>query len=236
MDICRWAIRQQELPKRVMSIGGRFGYDDDGQTPNTQIAILDYEPVPIIFEVRGLGRKKGDQVMDNYRGVRIAVVIQCENGYYAGGEGGGWVYDNDGKKIKQFAERGPREHQANFIKAVRSRKVSDLNADILQGYLSTCLSHMSNISYRIGQLSSPEQIQEAIKAKPQAVETFERFQDHLRANWVDLSKNRATLGPWLEMDIQKERFIGDDRFGITRWANELLRREYREPFVVPEEV
>ena len=37
-----------------MSIGGRFGYDDDGETPNTQIAIHDYGDAPLIFEVRGL--------------------------------------------------------------------------------------------------------------------------------------------------------------------------------------
>ncbi|MHC4159817.1 MAG: Gfo/Idh/MocA family protein, partial [Planctomycetota bacterium] len=101
MDLCRWAVGQKGPAPRVMSIGGRFGYDDDGETPNTQIAILDYEPAPIIFEVRGLAQKKDDTVMDNYRGVRIGVVIECEGGYFAGGGGGGWAYDNDGKKIKQ---------------------------------------------------------------------------------------------------------------------------------------
>jgi hypothetical protein len=43
----------------------------------------------------------------------------------------------------------------------------------------------------------------------------------------------AILGPWLKMDNKKERFVGDFP---TRWANELLRRDYREPFVVPEHV
>ncbi len=53
MDLCRWALGQDSLPKRAMSIGGRFGYDDDGTTANTQIAVFDYEPAPLIFEVRG---------------------------------------------------------------------------------------------------------------------------------------------------------------------------------------
>ena len=39
---------------------------------------------------------------------------------------------------------------ANFIQAVRSRKRSDLNADIEEGYLSTQLVHLANISYRLG--------------------------------------------------------------------------------------
>ncbi|MHC4482951.1 MAG: Gfo/Idh/MocA family oxidoreductase, partial [Planctomycetota bacterium] len=162
MDICRWAIGQNELPPRVMSIGGRFGYDDDGETANTQIVFLGYKPAPIIFETRGLPRKKDDSGMDNYRSIRVGVVIQCEHGYFAGGGGGGWVYDNDGKKIKQFKGDGGGGHQANFIKAVRSRKVSDLNADILEGHLSSALCHMGNISHRLGQRQSPDEIREML--------------------------------------------------------------------------
>ena len=118
IDICRWFLNKNVLAPRVMSIGGRFGYIDDGETPNTQIVLLDYKPAPIIFEVRGLPRAKGDSAMDTYRGIRAGVVVQCEDGYFAGG----WVYDNDGKKIKQFKRTGGSGHHANFIKAVRSRK------------------------------------------------------------------------------------------------------------------
>ena len=46
MDICRWMLGEEKLPPRVFSIGGRFGYDDDGETPNTQIAFLDYPTRP----------------------------------------------------------------------------------------------------------------------------------------------------------------------------------------------
>ena len=53
-DGSRWGLGQNTLPAHVMSLGGRFGYEDDGQTPNTQIIFLDYKPAPIIFEVRGL--------------------------------------------------------------------------------------------------------------------------------------------------------------------------------------
>jgi len=236
MDMCRWVIGQDVLAPRVVSIGGRFGYDDDGDTPNTLITFLDYKPAPIIFEVRGLPRKKDDSAMDNYRGTRVGIVVECENGYFAGGRGGGWVYDNDDNKIKQFKGDGGGEHQANFIKAVRSRKVSDLHADVLEGHLSSALCHMGNISYRIGQLSSPEETQEVIKGEPKAVETFERFQEHLFANWVDLSKTPPVLGLWLEMDPSEEKFIGSGEYSTTRWANDLLTQEYRKGFVVPKKV
>ena len=232
MDMCRWAIGANKLPPRVMSIGGRFGYDDDGQTANTQIVLLDYKPAPIIFEVRGLPRKKDDTAFSNYRGIRVGVVLHCEGGYVAGG----WAYDKDGNKIKQFKRDGGSGHHANFIKAVHSRKVSDLNADIIEGHLSSALCHMGNISHRLGKLTSTEEIQEAIKDNADIKETFERFQEHLFLNWVDLSKTKATLGPPLTMDTQKERFVADTKYGLGRWANELLKRDYRKPFVVPEKV
>ncbi|HUW20370.1 MAG TPA: Gfo/Idh/MocA family oxidoreductase [Sedimentisphaerales bacterium] len=233
IDDCRWIVGQSGLPPRVISLGGRFGYVDDGQTPNTQLAIFDYEPAPIILEVRGLPRAKGTSAMDHCRGIRSGNIIQCENGYFAGGRGGGWAYDNNGSKIRQFKGDGGGGHQANFIKAMRSRKVSDLHSDILEGHISAALCHMANISYRLGWESSPEKVRETIQSNKEALETFERFVSHLSANEVDLNKTPVVLGPWLKTDVKQERFVGD--FPV-QWANELLRRDYRKPFVVPEGV
>jgi hypothetical protein len=227
-DICQWFLGKSTLPRRVMSIGGRFGYIDDGETPNTQIVFLDYEPAPIIFEVRGLPRAKGDSAMDDFRGTRAGVVVQCEDGYFVGG----WAYDNNGKKVKQFKITGGSGHHANFIKAVRSRKVSDLNADIAEGHLSSALCHMGNISYLLGKETSRDEVMEAIKANKEMVDAFERFQEHLLVNGVDVKATPRILGPWLKMDTDKERFVGD----FHEQANELVKRQYRESFVIPEQV
>ena len=61
MDIARWFLGEPELSPRVWGIGGRLGYEDDGETPNTLIAYHDYEKAPLIFEVRGLPRDKSHQ-------------------------------------------------------------------------------------------------------------------------------------------------------------------------------
>ncbi|MHC4499369.1 MAG: Gfo/Idh/MocA family protein, partial [Planctomycetota bacterium] len=168
IDDCRWIIGQSGLPPRVISLGGRFGYVDDGHTPNTQVAVFDYKPVPIILETRGLPRQKGIRASDHYRGTSSGNVIQYEHGYFVGGRGGGWAYDNDGKKIKQFKGDGGGGHQANFIQAMRSRKLSDLNADILEGHVSAVLCHAANISYRLGWESSPQKIRETIQGSDEA--------------------------------------------------------------------
>ncbi|HEV8604607.1 MAG TPA: Gfo/Idh/MocA family oxidoreductase, partial [Tepidisphaeraceae bacterium] len=68
MDKARWAIPGGTLPKSVISFGGRFGYEDQGQTPNTQVAIFDYGDTQLIFEVRGLktGKYHNQQVGNVY--------------------------------------------------------------------------------------------------------------------------------------------------------------------------
>jgi hypothetical protein len=46
--------------------------------------------------------------------------------------------------------RGAGDHFANFIGAVRSRKVADLTCPIEEGAISCTLVHLANISYRLG--------------------------------------------------------------------------------------
>ena len=228
IDVCRWVVGKNELAPRVLSFGGRFGYVDDGVTPNTIVVFLDYKPVPILFEVRGLPHEKGEKAMDEYRGIRDGIVVHCENGYLAGG----WAYDNSGTRIKQFKLTEGAGHHENFIKAVRSRKVSDLNADVLEGHLSSALCHMGNISYRLGETASRAEITERIGGNHDLAEAFERVQDHLLLNGVDVKLTPRVLGRWLTMDPQAERFTGD----FAEEANKLVRGTYREPFVVPEAV
>jgi len=228
MDVCRWFSGQQELAPRVLGLGGRFGYIDDGVTPNTQIVYYDYQPVPILFELRGLPRAQGDSAMDDYRGVRVGFVVDCEGGYFAGG----WAYDQAGKRIKQFRLTEGSGHHENFIQAVRSRKVADLNADILEGHLSSSLCHMGNISFRLGKEASRAEIVERIGGNKDLAESFERFQDHLLLNGVDVKTTPRMLGRWLTMDPHAERFTGE----FAEEANRLVRGSYREPFVVPEQV
>ena len=54
MDVARWFLGEAGLPRHTLSIGGRLGDRDDGDTPNTQVVVHDYATAPLIFEVRGL--------------------------------------------------------------------------------------------------------------------------------------------------------------------------------------
>ena len=230
LDHARWAMGQQTVAPCAISFGGRFGYDDDGQTPNTQVVYFDYKPVPLIYEIRALTRRSGDPAMDTYRGLRSSLRVECEGGFFAGGRGGGWAYDNDGKRIRQFKGDGGRDHQANFIKAMRSRKVGDLRADILRGHISATLCHMANISYRLGHTMPPQDIKKIVSGNKVLGESVDRIVRHLGANKIDLEANPVRIGPVLNFDLEKERFTGEQ----SQWANMYLKRSYRPPFVVPE--
>jgi len=234
-DICRMMMGYDSLPPRAICVGGRFGVDDVGETPNTQLTLLDYK-APIVIENRNLGNRKDSRNLDHIRGVREGIILACEGGYFAGLRAGGWVYDNDGKKIKQFVGGGGGEHMANFIEAVRKRDASILKAPIEEGHISSACCHLGNISYRLGSPTTPDRIKARIKSSDLAGEVFNSIAKHLEANEVDLSKNPATLGPLMTVDTANEEIIGLDGSGTLAAAKKLVRGSYRAPFIVPETV
>ena len=223
MDIARWAIKGATLPKSVLSLGGRFGYEDQGQTANTQITFMDFGDAQLIFEVRGLKT-------DEFEKKKVGNVFHCE---------GGTVVDNSffpkggGEAVKSpNAKRGPGKGPfGNFIAAVRSRKQADLNADILEGHLSSALGHLANVSYQLGQSVPFSEKTKAFGDNKEAYETLARMEEHLaKDNGLKLDGLEYKLGRKLVVNAAAESIVDDSE------ANRLLTREYRAPFVVPQKV
>lgn len=226
-DVCRFLAGIEGLPTRALSLGGRFGVDDAAETPNTQLTILDHQPALILIENRNLPMKKGMKAMDQQLGIREGVILQCEHGYFAGMRGGGSVFDNDRKRIKQFSGDGGGGHAANFIAAVRSRKTADLNAPIVQGHVSSAVCHLGNISYRLGAGAPLTTAKSVLAESKLANETLARIEQHLAANEVDLNKTPLRVGRQLSVETQRE-VISDTE------ARMLARGKYREPYVLKE--
>jgi hypothetical protein len=227
MDIARWFLGEDKVSKRVLSIGGRVGYEDAGNTPNTQTVLHVYDKAPLIFETRGLPRKSGSSKMDRYRGSGVGVIVQCERGHVlVPSYTAAIAYDLDGTVIQEW--KGGGNHYANFLKAVASRNPDDLNAEVQEGHLSSALCHTGGVSHQLGKKASADEIREAIKSDPLFTDSFERMVGHLWANGIDADEPVLTLGASLEMDQNAESFTNMDE------ANALVRREDRAPFTVPE--
>jgi len=210
MDLARWGLGKQGLPQSVVSTGGKYVFNDDQETPNTQIATFDYGDSEVVFEVRGLDTGgEGGLGSDNYiRDLSDNVRKLLEHfglmtganvigNLYYGSEGwmalnsmGFQVYkgQHSEKIMDEKSERKEETvpHMENFLAAVHSRNSKSLNADIEAGVTSTNLVHLANISYRLKRL--------------------------------------------LKYDDAARCFVDDAE------ANAYLTRKYRAPYVVPDQV
>jgi len=223
MDKARWGLNKMQLPNAVVSVGGRFGYIDDGETANTQVCLFDFGEDKLVFEVRGLKSEpyKGAGVGNIWVGTEGMVVCPSYSS--------GIVYDKDGKVVQKFNGGGDQLHFDNFVKAVRSRNMKDLNAEILEGHLSSALCHLGNISYRLGKESTMDKDVAGFADCKEATSAVKRMKDHLTANKVDLSKAVGRVGVKLAIDPKEEKFTGGNA-----QANAMLFREYRKGFEVKE--
>jgi predicted dehydrogenase len=226
MDIARWMIPGATVPKTAVSLGGRFGYKDQGQTANTQVAMFDFGGTQLIFEVRGL--KAGD-----YLGQKVGNILHLEAGTIAGGK----FTPKGSTKAESLAKvegvtRGPgKGHFGNFIAAVRSRKTEDLNADILEGRHSAALCHLANISYRLGSPVSFESSSSPL-GDGFGADAFDRMKQHLTGeNGLNLADQPYQLGSRLAIDKTGTGFLD-----APAGADKYLTRNYRKPFAVPESI
>jgi len=228
LDVCRWALGDPgQLPPRAFSIGGRFGYDDDGDTANTQILYLDAKPAPILFEVRGLPGKGLDWKagMDRYKGIGIGNIIEYEGGTLSGGHGASCVVkDKEGKVVRQF--KGGEDHVHNWIEACFSGKQNAMHG-AESGHLSAALAHFGNHSLTLGKGHPQEEIAESLQKTPAVAEAFERMREHFAAN--GLKDLQPGLGVPLTIDPATEKFTGQ----YAKEANALDREFYREGFTLP---
>lgn len=190
MGIARWGMGDPTWPLTAHAHGGKFAYDDDQETPNTQLASFDFGGRELVFETRGLltGGEgfvtvpQGSAPLD----IKIGNLFYGSEGWAAMNDQGFQAFKGESNELvmEERAERGMNTtelHMQDFLAACRSRRHQDLTDEIANAHVSASMCHLANISYRVG--------------RPLTLET----------------------GP---------RFVNDSE------ANQLLTRDYREPYVV----
>jgi len=224
MDVARWAIKGATLPDKIWSMGGRFGYEDQGESPNTQLALMQFGDVLMVFETRGLVGEKSK--MDRI----VANEYYTTEGRIADGK----FYPKKGgtpEPLSEFeTDVKPNGIFGNFIDAVRSRNVADLNADILEGHYSSALCHLPNITMRLGN-EVPFKTPKEVLENEVAFDSFQMIEKNLA--WglgLNLHNMTYQYGRELTFDSATEKFVDDDE------ANTMLTRVYRDPYMVKETV
>ncbi len=244
-DIARWGLGIDTHPSRVISYGGRLGYQaerndpdyvDAGDTANTEVSIYDYGDKCIVFETRGLSVDDSaddelNRLFARTKGNKIGVIFYGSDGYLANTSYSESIaYDNDFNVIQKFGGGG--DHFGNFLDACSTRQYEHLAADVREGHLSAGVSHLGNISYYLGEQNkvSPDEaaaVLADVKSLDNNQETLQRTLRHLENNSVDLQKYPISMGPLLNFDPEKETFPDSPD------ATALLSRSYREGFVCP---
>ena len=225
LDVARWAIDpDQTHPTRVRAVGGRFAWDDQGETPNTMFAVAEYpNGQAVMFDVRNVrhpGYKR--QVYNEY---------YLEDGSVITGEGNYKILRPGAKAAEPLdlpkGDVTPGGNWGSFIAAVRAGDPAMANGNVTDAHHGCVLGHLMNNSYRLGE---PAPVEAVAFDRPDAAEHFERLHALMR-DGAGLSDRdtRYTVGPELRFDPAAERFVGEH----AERANALLQDPQRPGFEIP---
>lgn len=225
LDVARWALDQKEThPVRVMALGGRFKWNDQGETPNTMFGIGEYPNGQyVFFNVRNV----------NYEGY----VHQVENQYYF--EDGGKIikdlyYAKGSSKGEKFnvapGNITPGGNWGSFIAACRAGKPEMANGNALDAHNGSVLGHLMNNSYRLGQKVPFNAKAGRFGDNKDAAEHFLKLHEMMR-DGAGVPENGAeyVVGPWLTFDPKTERHTGE----FKNEANALLKDANSPGYEIP---
>jgi predicted dehydrogenase len=229
LDVARWAIDDDQThPVRAMAIGGRFQWNDQGETPNTMFGIAQYPNGQYcFFNVRNV----------NYKGYQR----QVKNEYYF--EDGGRIMSDtspqyfkpgsdNGEKIK--VKKGDVTEGGNwksFVSACRANKPEMANGNVHDAHYGCVLGHVMNNSYRLGKKVPFNKKAGTFGDNKDAAEHFGTLHDIMQDGCkVPIDKAEYTVGPWLTFDPKTERHTGDH----AAEANALLKDPDNKGFEVPD--
>ncbi len=152
LDVCRWLLGVK-YPTKVTSAGGHYLFDDDQETPNHQLSTFEFneggKKKSIVFEIRPWYTNHETKIGSQLPRHAVGTMFYGSKGYMACGPDGYETFLGPEQQPGPRARRSG-DHYDNFLNAVRSRKPSDLTAEIETGAESTVLIHLANAAYRTG--------------------------------------------------------------------------------------
>lgn len=225
LDVARWALDDDQThPVSALAIGGRFKWDDQGETPNTMFAMAEYPNGQyVFFNVRNV----------NYKGYQR----QVENEYYF--EDGGRIIR--GKYYAKGSDKGekvnvpggkvtPGGNWGSFITACRANDPSMANGNVHEAHYGCVLGHLMNNSYRLGKKAPFSAKAGQFGDNKDASEHFMKLHEVMsKGVGIPQDGNHYVVGPKLTFDPKSETHVGD----MASEANRLLKDPNRAGFEIP---
>ena len=157
VDLARWGLGV-DYPVRVSSSGGRYHFQDDQETPDTQVITMEFNNnTSMVWEGRSCNGYPTE-------GNAVGVIFYGDNGTLSIAENTYKIFDRANKLVKDVNNKttvdanasnrsnpspdGDILHIQNFFDAIKNG--TKLNADILSGHQSTLLVQLGNIALRSG--------------------------------------------------------------------------------------
>ncbi|MFO0947794.1 MAG: Gfo/Idh/MocA family oxidoreductase [Planctomycetota bacterium] len=142
LDLARWGLGVDQ-PLSVVSSGGKFYFDDDQITPDTQLVVYEYPGLNLVWEHRtwspyGINDSSFGVIFHGEKGILFT-------------DGNIWKVEGVAGVQPQKIERAgdlTQKHFANWIQSIKEDKQP--SADVAIGHASTTLCHIGNISQKLG--------------------------------------------------------------------------------------
>ncbi len=228
LDMIRWLLGDPTHPQSVRSSGGRFVWNDAGNSYNMQFSEFDFgNDIPVVFEVRNMVKGKTYDVGNYPKSPAVGVMVSCEKGTVVARRGRAKYYDLDGKLIREVQGDSGVTHYPNFVESIRLNDPLKNNSSLESAYYSSCLSHLANATARVGAAVDARAIESSVADSPLLSEIAGRYNRQLTETGVDFDKTPWHMGQKLGFDNRTEQFTS----GTTAAAaNGLLSRIARQPY------
>jgi hypothetical protein len=232
IDESRW-MAGLGAPKRVMHIGERLAWNDDSDTPNVCLLVYDYGDIRMVAETRSLPETPGAKGAWKRNGREMGSCLYYDEGVFIGSRGGGAFYDQSGEKVEDFKGDGGNGHMKNFFEAVRSRDRSSQITEIDQGRISTDMCHYGNIAAYVSPRMAYTEVRDLLADTIGGVAALDSIRAQMNGYGMDIESRGIACSGWMELDDERRWFVSGYH---AAKANAMMHDQYREPFVVPEQV
>jgi predicted dehydrogenase len=223
LDMACWALGDPGFPTVALGLGGRFDWNDAGETANLMTAWYRFaNGIPLVFEVRNLPPKNKET--GAWHGLdQPAITVECAGGELRAHRGGASFHDSAGKLAQEWKGDGGATHQENFIQALRAGRADLLNAPLHKSVVTAAMAHLGNASLRLGAPGGAVDAVAAANGRPLLVDHVGRMLELLKDYGTDLGKTPMAVGPELSIDRTTGLVTGEH----AAKANALLQRQPR---------